>query len=377
MSSFDLKKIVRPRMYNLQFHHCAEDNFEGDVAQDGSENAASPTVEGLDKPTDPQQLELKAVLANYRNKTSVFKDLEPLTADNVCLGVGSDEGIDTVIRATCVPGKEKILINPPTYPMYSVCANINDVEVVECPLLIKDISFQIDIEKILSILGGDPLIKLCFITSPGNPTGQKVDTHRLIKLLENWKNGLVVVDEAYIDFCGGSVAPLVTKYPNLVVLHTLSKSFGLAGIRLGATFCSVEFSRVLNAMKAPYSISRVTSEFALRAVENHNLELIEQNAKKINEEKYRLLKTLTSFPLVDKYQLGGLDANFILLRIRGGDNELARRIYYHLATISGVVVRFRGDELGCKGCLKITVGTREENDKLITEFKRAVDDFMQ
>lgn len=376
MSSFDLKKIVRPKIYNLQLHHCARDDFNENITQNGNENTASPTVGGLDKPTDPQQLELKAALANYRNKTSVFKDLEPLTADNLCLGVGSDEGIDAVIRATCVPGREKILINPPTYPMYSVCANINDVEVVECPLLIKNISFQIDTEKILSILNGDPLIKLCFITSPGNPTGQKVDTYRIIKLLENWKNGLVVVDEAYIDFCGGSVAPLVTKYSNLVVLQTLSKSFGLAGIRLGATFCSVEFSRVLNSMKAPYNISRATSEYALRAVENHNLELIEQNAKKINEEKYRLLKSLTSFPLVDKYQLGGLDANFILLRIRGGDNEMARKIYYHLATISGVVVRFRGDELGCKGCLKITVGTREENDKLITEFKRAVDELM-
>ncbi|CCD23407.1 histidinol-phosphate transaminase NDAI_0B03730 [Naumovozyma dairenensis CBS 421] len=377
--TFDLQKIVRPKIFNLEPYHCARDDFQDGVLLDANENAHGPTQQGLDASNselhrypDPHQLEFKTAMASYRNKTSTYKaeNLTPLTSENLCLGVGSDESIDAIIRATCVPGKEKILVLPPTYSMYSVCAEINDIEIVECPLLYKNNSFQMDTESVLTVLQNDPLIKLLFITSPGNPTGARIETERIETVLQNWTDGLVVVDEAYIDFCGGSTAPLVTKYPNLVTLQTLSKSFGLAGIRLGMTYASKDLAKILNAMKAPYNISRLASDFALKAVQHDNLQLMESNAKKINDEKHRLLRELTSLDYVDDQYVGGLDANFIMIRVNKGDNTLAKKLYLALATESGVVVRFRGTELGCSGCLRITVGTPPENDKLIKEFKK-------
>lgn len=381
MTNFQLKKIIRPKIYNLEPYRCARDDFKEGILLDANENAWGPTqVElgssNLNRYPDPHQVEFKEAIASYRNTSSSFKDLniKPLSADNICLGVGSDESIDAIIRATCIPSKDRILTLIPTYSMYSVCSDINDVEVLSCPLITDDNSFQPDTKSVINILQIDPLIKLLFITSPGNPTGAKVETERVQKILENWNNGLVVVDEAYIDFCGGSLAPLVNRYPNLLVLQTLSKSFGLAGIRLGMTFASIELSRILNAMKAPYNISSITSEYALQAVQHHNLQKMEDNANTVNVEKARLLKELTALPIVDDQYVGGLDANFILLRIDGGNNELAKKIYYSLATKSNVVIRFRGSELGCEGCLRITIGTKEENDILIQKFKETVDE---
>ncbi|CAI4065277.1 hypothetical protein N7582_002935 [Saccharomyces uvarum] len=377
---FDLKRIVRPKIYNLEPYRCARDDFTEGILLDANENPHGPTQNELSKSNlnrypDPHQLEFKTAMTTYRNKTSSYSNdpaVKSLTADNLCLGVGSDESIDAIIRACCVPGKEKILVLPPTYSMYSVCANINDIEVVQCPLVVSDNSFQMDVEAVLTILENDPLIKLVFVTSPGNPTGAKIKTSLIEQVLQNWQNGLVVVDEAYIDFCGGSTAPLVTKYPNLVTLQTLSKSFGLAGIRLGMTYASKDLAKILNAMKAPYNISSLAAEHALTAVQDHNLTKMEDTAKLINEEKTRLLKALTALEYVDDQYVGGLDANFILLRINGGDNTLAKKLYYQLATQSGVVVRFRGNELGCTGCLRITVGTHDENTQLIDNFKKTL-----
>ena len=378
---FDLQKIVRPKIYSLEPYRCARDDFTEGILLDANENAHGPVPAELDidsqlhRYPDPHQLQFKSAMAAYRNRTSDFKSVEgvkDLTADNMCLGVGSDESIDAIIRATCVPATEKILVMPPTYSMYSVCANINDVEVVQCPLIVDDNSFQVDTERALAMLNADPLIKLCFITSPGNPTGVRIEAERIISILEGWDSGLVVVDEAYIDFCGGSTAQLVTKYPNLVTLQTLSKSFGLAGIRLGMTYASADLSRILNAMKAPYNISSMTSDYALTAVQNDNLKRMEETAAKMNKEQVRLMKALTALDGVQDQYVGGLDANFIMVRINGGDNTMAKELYYKLATVSGVVVRFRGTELGCTGCLRVTVGTEEENNKLIAEFEKTL-----
>lgn len=373
--TFDLSKIVRPKIYNLEPYRCARDDYKEGVLLDANENASGPVPRdlaglNLHRYPDPHQIEFKTAMANYRNRTSSFKDIPPLTAENLCLGVGSDESIDAIIRATCVPGKEKIMAMPPTYGMYSVCASVNDVEIVKCPLVTSDNSFQVDTEAVLDTLKKDPLIKLVFITSPGNPTGAKIETSRIEKILQNWDQGILVVDEAYIDFCGGSTAPLVNKYPNICTLQTLSKSFGLAGIRVGMTFTSKEFAKVLNSMKAPYNISSITSEYALKAVEDDAFTAMEENAKAVNKEKQRLLKSLTSLDFVDDQYVGGIDSNFLLLRINKGDNKLAKALYRKLATESAVVVRFRGTELGCEGCLRITVGTPEENDILIREFAK-------
>ncbi|CAL9735363.1 hypothetical protein MOSE0_H04214 [Monosporozyma servazzii] len=380
--TFDLEKIVRPKIYSLKPYCCARDDFTEGILLDANENAWGPTQRELTKSNlnrypDPHQIEFKTALADYRNRCSALSEcgkVPPLTADNICLGVGSDESIDAIIRATCVPGKEKILVMPPTYSMYSVCANINDIEVVKCPLLVDDNSFQIDEYKVSELLLHDPLIKLVFITSPGNPTGTKIEIDKIEYLLKNWETGIVVVDEAYIDFCGGSTAPLVNQYPNLVTLQTLSKSFGLAGIRLGMTFANANLAHILNAMKAPYNISTITAEHGLNAMQAYNIEIMESNTRKVNEEKIRLLDALKSLNYVDDHHIGGLDANFILIRINKGDNVLAKKIYLRLATKYGVVIRFRGTELGCQGCLRVTVGTREENDILIQKFKETVND---
>lgn len=377
---FDISKVIRPKILNLEPYRCARDDFKEGVLLDANENPHGPTMKDYDissnlhRYPDPHQLEFKRLFSDYRNEKSIFKnqDLTPLDSDNLCLGVGSDESIDALIRACCTPGKEKILITPATYSMYKVCAEINDVEYDEAPLLFENGSFQIDEGKILEILKADSSIKLLFITSPGNPTGVFIDINRIEKILTEWQSGIVVVDEAYIDFVtserGGSLSPLVTKYDNLAVLQTMSKSFGLAGLRLGMTFSSKPVSRVLNSMKAPYNISSRTSEIAIEAVKPDNLRLMEQNADLINKEKSRVLKELTSSPYVE--QLGGMDANFLLLRLNGGDNTIAKKIYEQLATESGVITRFRGNEKGCNGGLRITIGTKEENDILIREFKK-------
>lgn len=375
---FDLSRVVRPKIYNLAPYRCARDDFKEGVLLDANENSRGPIPQDLVGTTlhrypDPHQIEFKTAMAAYRNRTSSFPGLAPILAENLCLGVGSDESIDSIIRACCTPGKEKILTMPPTYGMYSVCADINDVDIVKCPLITGDGSFQMDTDAVLEVLKKDSSIKVVFITSPGNPTGVQVETKRIEKLLQNWESGMVVVDEAYVDFCRGSTAPLVTKYPNLCVLQTLSKSFGLAGIRLGMTYASKEFAKVLNSMKAPYNISSVTSEYAMKAVQEDSFQRMEQNAELANKEQQRLLKSLTALELVEDQYVGGLDANFLLLRINKGDNKLANQLYQKLATESGVVVRYRGSELGCEGCLRITVGTPEENDTLIREFAKQLD----
>ncbi|SCW01992.1 LAFE_0E11760g1_1 [Lachancea fermentati] len=382
--AFDLSKIVRPKIYNLEPYRCARDDFKEGILLDANENAHGPTLRDvgpesqLHRYPDPHQIEFKTRMANLRNAGSIYKDqnIPPLTAENICLGVGSDESIDALIRALCVPGQDKILILTPTYGMYSICADINDVEVVKCPLVVEDNSFQIDTLKVIETLQNDPFIKLVYITSPGNPTGAYIESERLEAVLCNWQNGFVVVDEAYIDFCskGGSAAPLVNKFPNIAVLQTLSKSFGLAGVRLGVTFTSKPFSRVLNAMKAPYNISGLTSELALKALEPENVAIMQSKVKEIVNERQRVLDALTSLENIEDQQVGGLDANFILVRIKGGDNDLAKKLYYKLATESGVVTRFRGTEYGCAGSLRITIGTPKENDILIREFKKTLSD---
>lgn len=375
---FDLANIVRPKILNLEPYRCARDDFTEGILLDANENAHGPTIKGLTHDSqlhrypDPHQLELKKAIANYRNESSVFKTKVtiPLTSDNICLGVGSDESIDALIRACCVPGKEKILVMPPTYSMYSVCANINDVEVVSCPLKTNDNSFQMDTDAAKQILLNDNGIKLAFITSPGNPTGAQINVESIVEILSIWDRGFVVVDEAYVDFSTkGSIVPLIAKFPNLVVLQTLSKSFGLAGIRLGMTFTSDGMARVLNSMKAPYNISSMASDYALQAFRPENLRAMESNAKIVNQSKLKLLRQLTALDFVDDQHVGGLDANFIMVRIKNGDNDLAQKLYYELATKSKVVVRFRGNEPGCKGCLRITVGMPEENEELVKQFK--------
>lgn len=304
---------------------------------------------------------------NSENKYEITKDQE-ITPENLCLGVGSDESIDALIRTVCAPGKDKLLIAPPTYGMYSISATINDVEIVKVPLDFE--TFQIQPDLINEAITKDPSIKMVYVTTPGNPTGTAVDFSLLEKILENpnW-NGIVIADEAYIDFSpiGTSLATLVNKYPNLVVLQTLSKSFGLAAIRLGITFANKRLSSILNALKAPYNISSLTADVALRALSPESIKLMRERVEALNSERSRLWEELSKLKNIGKL-IGGLDANFILVQVvddKGPSSELAKYFYEKLATTQGVVVRYRGNEPGCPGALRITVGTKQENDTLL------------
>ena len=288
------------------------------------------------------------------------------------VGVGSDEAIDALLRCFCTPGRDKILTCPPTYGMYAVSAQVNDVQIEKVPLNNAD-AFSLQPRLINEKLSSDPSIKIVYICSPGNPTANLIRKADIEQVLRHptW-NGLVVLDEAYIDFApeGSSLAEWVAEWPNLVVMQTLSKAFGLAGIRLGAAFTSPEVASLLNNLKAPYNISSPTSTLASLALQPKNLAAMKSNRQKILEQRERMLKELPGIPGIGRF-LGGADSNFLLVEIldrgEGGKpcNRIALALYEQLAENRGVVVRFRGKEFGCEGCLRITVGTAEEVDKLL------------
>lgn len=236
LTTFDLKKAVRPNIYSLQPYRCARDDYADGILLDANENTHGPSLaedelkfDLLQRYPDPHQQKLKEALAKLRNIPS---------HSHFYLGVGSDECIDMAIRVFVEPGKEKILISPPTYGMYAVSAQINNVEVCKVPLLTEGGSFQLNVAKIIDMVTNEPLIKMIIACSPGNPTGTRLSQSDIIEILEcPFFSGVLMVDEAYIDFCKdsegefASMASLVLVYPNLIISQTLSKAFGLAGIR--------------------------------------------------------------------------------------------------------------------------------------------------
>ena len=383
MTEFNLAEIIRPKIYNLEPYRCARDDFKEGILLDANENTHGPSLSietsftDLNRYPDPHQQQLKTLIADYRN-TQKPADKPALTYENLCLGVGSDESIDAIMRASCVPGKNKVLVCPPTYGMYGITADINDLECVKVPLLPKrekdDLKFQLNVPEILSTLENDKDIRLVMITSPGNPTAAQVDTEDIKTILNKWKNGFVVVDEAYIDFGKGSVCSYVNEYPNLVVFQTLSKAFGLAGVRLGVSYTSKELSKILNAMKAPYSISTMASELAINAFDKKSLDTFEKNKQSIIQGRQYLIDELVKLPYVDDEIIGGLDANFILIKIL--PEELAQKVYHKMATESKVVVRYRGNELNCKGGIRVSIGTQEENQQMVKEFKKNMESLL-
>lgn len=263
--------------------------------------------------------------------------------------------------------------------MYSVSAHVNDVGIVKVPLDAAR-GFQLQPDKINEALAEDSTIKIVYICSPGNPTANLIAKEDIQKVLEHpsW-NGVVVVDEAYIDFAseGSSLAEWVNDWPNLVVMQTLSKAFGLAGIRLGVAFTSAPIARLLNSLKAPYNISSPTSALAKAALSPKNYAVMQSYKEKIIVQRERLLNELPKIPGVGRF-LGGREANFLLVEFLdkpGGkpSNPIALATYEAMAEKKGVVVRFRGKELGCEGCLRITVGTEEENTRFLTQLRIVLD----
>lgn len=338
-------------------------------------DSSAPVVDflGLNRYPDPHQIELKEKFCRLRNTHQhTDKDLNP---ENLFCGVGSDEAIDMLLRCFCAPGKDKILTCPPTYGMYAVSADVNDLGIVKVPLNVDD-GFSLQPDLINEKLSSDSSIKMVYICSPGNPTGALIRKRHIQKVLEHptW-NGVVILDEAYIDFSpeGSSLAEWVLEWPNLVVMQTLSKAFGLAGIRLGVAFSSPAICSLLNNMKAPYNISSPTSAIANTALEESNISVMQNNRARILKQRDRLLKEMPRIPGVGKF-LGGTDSNFLLVEIldpEGGqpDNATALAVYETMAGQRGVVVRFRGKEHGCTGCLRITVGTEKEVDRFLAELR--------
>lgn len=325
------------------------------------------------------QEELKKLLCERRNTYEHTQ--QTLKPENLFVGVGSDEIIDALLRCFCIPGHDKIITCPPTYGMYAVSAQVNDVKIVKVPLD-PERAFSLRPEAISNALTSDPTIKLVYICSPGNPTGSLISKSDMQQILEHptW-NGIVVLDEAYTDFApdGSSLAEWVTEWPNLVVMQTLSKAFGLAGIRLGAAFTSPEIALLLNNLKAPYNISSPTSAIAKAALQPKNLAVMRSHIEKMIVQRDRILQEMPKIPGIGRF-LGGKDSNFLLVEIldrpqeKGGrpSNKTATALYQCLAEEKGVVVRFRGREYGCEGCLRITIGTADEVDRLLNSTQRVM-----
>lgn len=341
--SFQLQTLLRPNIEKLVPYSSARDEFHGEarIFLDANENSiGSPLVKWYNRYPDPYQQKLK-------QKISQVKGVPP---ENIFIGNGSDECIDLLYRSFCNPGKDNVIIVPPTYGMYEVSAAINDVEVRKAPLLEN---FQLDLLHMETLV--DANTKIIWICSPNNPTGNTMQHEDIETILNNF-NGLVVVDEAYINFARQrSFISLLNEYPNLVVLQTLSKAWGLAGLRLGIAFASAEIVAVLNKVKPPYNISEPVQDLVLQALDR--LEEVNEMIREIVRERERLATALKALSLVQHVYPS--DANFLLVRVAD-----ARAVYGYLLA-NQIVVRDRSKVMLCDNCLRITVGTARENDELL------------
>ncbi len=339
----DIDSMVRDNIRELAPYRSARDDFDKGLLLDANENSfGSPTrhKQKLHRYPSPVNEKLRNIIAEYRH----------IFSENIFLGVGSDEPIDLLIRIFCEPGEHSILITPPTYGMYKVSAGINNITVREVQLTG---GFQPDTGRILEHSQEDT--RILFLCSPNNPTANDFKLTEMLKLVELFP-GIVVVDEAYIDFSHQeTLAPAVQQYPNLVVLQTFSKSFGLAGIRLGIAISNPQIINYMMKIKAPYNVNTLTTEVALEAFEQ--MDLIRFNIEKIREERAYLSEQLTQAPGVEHVYPSS--ANFILFKIRD-----ARTVYQKLAE-KGIIVRYRGNEPGCSNCLRVTVGMPDENIRFL------------
>lgn len=343
----DILQLLRENIRKLVPYSSARDEFKGEasVFLDANENSfGSPLETAYNRYPDPLQWRLKEKIAQ-------IKGVPP---QHIFLGNGSDECIDLLYRAFCNPGKDNVIICPPTYGMYEVSANINDVEVRKVSL---DAAYQLNLTGISEAV--DEHTKLIFLCSPNNPTGNSL-AREDVEMVLNGFEGIVVIDEAYINFAKQrSFIQELTEYPNLVVLQTLSKAWGLAALRIGIAFGSLDMIDVLNKIKAPYNISQASQELALKALEN--IELVNNWTREIVQERERLREEFSQLPLVKNIYPS--DANFLLVKTSDG-----KPIYDYLVA-KGIIVRDRSRVELCEGCLRITVGTAAENDRLLSELR--------
>lgn len=341
----NIQDLIRPTIKALQPYSSARDEFQGAtndmVFLDANEN---PFNNGVNRYPDPQQGELKSVLAKIKG----------VSTKHILLGNGSDEVLDLVFRAFCEPNQDNIITLPPTYGMYSVLANINAIEIKAIQL---SNDFQPQVDKIINAVNSKS--KLLFLCSPNNPTGNSFNSKAIETLLNKFK-GIVVIDEAYIDFSTEkSWIQRLDEFPNLIVTQTLSKAYGLAGIRLGICYASAEIISILNRIKPPYNVNQLTQ---LKAIEQLNINnLAKQQIDAILKERNVLISELKAISFVSKIYPS--NANFVLAKV----DDATKR--YNQLIEKGVVIRNRTTQPGCEDCLRFTVGTAQENEILINAMK--------
>lgn len=340
MSNFNLDSLIRDNIRSLVPYASARSEYSGQdvIYLDANENSLGSAY---NRYPDPLQQQLKTAIAAIKN----------VRKECIYLGNGSDEPIDLLIRSFCNPGRDNILVFPPTYGMYEVSAQINDVAVKKINLTAD---FQLDLPAALQAI--DAHTKLIFICSPNNPTGNLIDAESIQQVLEQF-TGLVVLDEAYIDFNAPySFLQQLDKYPNLVILQTFSKAWGMAGLRLGMAFASPQIISVLNKVKAPYNINAAVQQLAAQMISGNTN--VAQTTQQLVAARTALSAALQAFPFVKK--VFPSDANFLLVRV-----DDAGRLYAYLKD-KGIIVRNRSGIALCDNCLRITVGTAGENKSLIT-----------
>ena len=340
-----LKELTRPNVWALKPYSSARDEYSGveaSVFLDANEN---PYNTPNNRYPDPLQRDLKALIA----------PLKGVKEENIFLGNGSDEAIDLIFRAFCRPGIDNVVAIDPTYGMYQVCAEVNDVEYRK---MLLDVYYQFKASSLLSAI--DENTKAMFICSPNNPTGNSLCRKEIESLLKKF-DGLVVVDEAYIDFSSSeSLLKDLEQYPNLIVLQTFSKAWGCAAIRLGMAFASPEIIAIFNKIKYPYNVNRLTQEEAMRVLKQP--EQIKAWINTLLEERTRVMDEFVKLPCC--VRVFPTDANFFLAKVYE-----ATQIYNYLVS-EGIIVRNRTNVALCNDCLRITIGTKEENDALLNALRK-------
>lgn len=344
-SEFSLERLLRENIKSIKPYSSARDEFQGVpedmVFIDANEN---PFNNGLNRYPDPQQRELKQRLSEIKN----------IPTNQILLGNGSDEVLDLIFRAFCEPNQDEIITLPPTYGMYSVLASLNAVNNVEIEL---DSNFQPQVDSILKTETSKT--KLLFLCSPNNPTANSINANLIEKLLHEF-NGIVVIDEAYIDFSkDDSWLSRLDEFPNLIISQTLSKAYGLAGIRLGICYASAEIITILNKIKPPYNINQLTQNEALKRL--NDLKAVKNEVSRILTQRKRLQSELQNINFV--HTIYESDANFILVKVDDAN------LRYDQLIKQGIVVRNRTTQPLCENCLRITVGTEEENNELVQVLK--------
>lgn len=341
MNNFNLDNLIRDNVKRLKPYSSARDEFkdfnQDMVFLDANEN---PINNGVNRYPDPQQLTVKKVLAEQKG----------VSIEQILLGNGSDEVLDLLYRAFCEPKVDNVITLPPTYGMYNVLAAINTIDNRE--VLLTD-NFQPNVEAILQHV--DKRTKLIFICSPNNPTGNAFNSELIEQILKNF-DGLVVIDEAYIDFSSQETwLNKLNTYPNLVVTQTLSKAYGLAGIRLGICYASAEIIAILNKIKPPYNVNELTQQRALKRLVDFNI--VESEINTILIQKNELLKQLHQIKFVK--EVYSTDGNFVLVKVDDANHRYAQLLE------KGIVVRNRTNQPLCEHCLRFTIGLPQENEKLI------------